>query len=77
MDFTVAKCPHCGGVSGVQTTMRFKALRFRGWDGQNEDTDAFEVLSETDPRCQDCNKPVRAYVLRTSQQSGQGAGSQS
>lgn len=74
MEFTVPQCPHCGGVSGVQTTIRFKALRLHGWDGQDADTDGFEVLSETDPRCQDCNKPVRAYVVRAAQPAQQGAG---
>ncbi|WP_025139613.1 hypothetical protein [Achromobacter sp. DH1f] len=74
MEFSVTKCPHCGGVSGVLTTVRFKAIRLNGWNGQDQDTENFEVQSETDPRCIDCSKPVRAYVVRAFQQSGQSAG---
>lgn len=74
MEFTVTKCPHCGGVSGVSTTIRFRAVRIAGWEGDDHDTENYQVLSETNPRCVDCDKPVRAYVVRAAQQSGQGTG---
>lgn len=62
MKFKVSSCPHCGGTGGVLTTMRFKAVRFSDWDGQAVSTENYEVLSETDPRCADCQKAVRGSV---------------
>lgn len=55
-----ASCPHCGGRSGFLTNIVFKAKRIHTWDGQDVDTDGYEVASETNPRCMDCGKAVRA-----------------
>lgn len=52
-------CPHCGGKSGTHTSIRFKACRMYSWDGEDTDTEGWEVISESMRRCQDCHKPVR------------------
>lgn len=60
----VTGCPHCGGQSGFTTNITFKATRSSSWDGRSVDTDAYEVMSETNPKCADCGRPVRA-LFRT------------
>lgn len=55
-----AACPHCGGTSGFTTHIIFKAVRSTSWDGKSVDTDDYQVTSETNPKCADCGRPVRA-----------------
>jgi hypothetical protein len=57
----VTACPHCGGLNGFLTTQKRSVTRVYGWDGESEDSDA-TVLSETNPRCQDCGKSVRSAI---------------
>jgi hypothetical protein len=52
-------CPHCGGQSGYITNQRRQVSRLYSWNGDAEDVDNERVLSETLPRCFDCNKIVR------------------
>lgn len=61
---SVESCPHCGGESGFITNIVFKARRLTSWGGMDLDTEGYEVASETDPRCVDCNKPVRSLFRR-------------
>lgn len=56
----VSACPHCGGESGYQTNVMFKAVRVARWNGADTDTDNYELVSETNPKCSDCGKPVRS-----------------
>jgi len=56
----VTVCPHCGGKNGFITNIVFKARHIQSWDCTAEDTEGYSVVSETDPRCQDCGKSVRA-----------------
>jgi hypothetical protein len=42
------------------TNIAFKAKRLYTWDGQDVDTENYEVASETCPQCSDCGKAVRA-----------------
>ena len=60
----VEKCPHCGGVSGFQTSVVFHAKRFYEWSGVDTDTDGYSVKSEANPRCLDCGKPVRSLFKK-------------
>jgi hypothetical protein len=55
-------CPHCGGVNGWTTKIVYQAVRVHGWKGEDFDTDGYVVKSETDPRCMDCEKPIRSLV---------------
>lgn len=57
-------CPHCGGKSGYVTKIQYKAMRLTGWDLRDVDTDSFQVISETDARCEDCGAPVRAFLKK-------------
>ncbi len=57
---SVSECPHCGGKAGFSTTIAFTAKRFTTWEGDCIDTDGYEVRREGDPRCMDCERPVRA-----------------
>jgi hypothetical protein len=61
---TVTACPHCGGQSGFATNIVFKATRLASWSGATQDTEGYTVASETDPRCQDCGKPVRSLFKK-------------
>jgi hypothetical protein len=51
-------CPHCGGKNGYWTLQRRRETRTHSWDGTGEDSDETIVLSETKPRCMDCNRRV-------------------
>lgn len=56
----VSCCPHCGGVSGFITNIVLKAVRATTWDGEDVDTDRYVLASETNPKCMDCDRPVRS-----------------
>lgn len=60
----LAKCPHCGGLGGYITNIVYKAIRMYSWDRTEVDTDSFSVVSETNPRCNDCGKSVRAAIAK-------------
>lgn len=59
-----AACPHCGGVSGYITNVVFKAIRIYNWGGADVDTEQYDLVAETNPRCNDCGKPVRSFVRK-------------
>jgi hypothetical protein len=54
--------PHCGGLNGYFTTIVYRASRVYSWDGDAQDTEDYEIKSETNPRCSDCGKSVRSAV---------------
>lgn len=53
-------CPHCGGTTGFMTNAIYKATRLTAWDGQDADTDNYQLSSETNPKCGDCGKGLRS-----------------
>lgn len=53
-------CPHCGGQSGFLTNVIFKAQRLTEWNGRDVDTENYTLTTETNPKCLDCGKSVRA-----------------
>lgn len=63
-------CPHCGGISGAISSVKYKAERVYYWDAETnggiQDTDCFTVTSETIPKCMDCGK--RVPTLRAARQ---------
>lgn len=60
----VTKCPHCGGESGYLTAIVMSAQRSYSWNGVDDDTDNYTIKAETNPRCADCGKSVRAVFRK-------------
>lgn len=56
----ISECPHCSGKSGFRTNVVFKAVRVYDWTGQDVDTENYDLTSETNPKCLDCEKSVRS-----------------
>lgn len=63
-DLQAPSCPHCNGESGYFSDIVFKAVRSIRWDGSGADTENYTVQSETNHRCADCGKSVRAHLKR-------------
>ena len=58
----VEKCPHCGGINGFFTRVIFDCQRFTSWASGDIDTEGYKIVSETNPRCMDCEKSVRSVM---------------
>jgi DNA-directed RNA polymerase subunit RPC12/RpoP len=58
----VKACPHCGGTGGFVTRMVVWYDCYQDWQEARDDFGAgnMSCLSETNPRCADCGKPVRS-----------------
>lgn len=62
--YPISKCPHCGGISGYTTRVVLTAKQTYTWDGVGQDMGLYLVAAESDPRCADCDKPVRALIKK-------------
>lgn len=57
---TIACCPYCQGRNGFITDVVIKAKRMYSFDGRDTDTEDYSMASETNARCADCGKALRA-----------------
>lgn len=55
------KCPHCGGVNGVDFKVTVEAVRHRHWNGEEEGLDNQRIIREGVLKCSDCGKRISPH----------------